>query len=236
MNRSVILWLSVLVLLVEARTTALAGDGPRFWSKEWWADRATDPPGTRQVYKDGKEWPPYPRPVGRGQTFVHKYHHAHYWPHPYRCEDEASVRDMFAIQANNGWADATTIHEYHFDSDTNMLTSSGLRQVHWVLTSAPPEYRMLYMAKSGVPEVDQARMTQLQAAVGTIDPSAISLIQERIDYPTGRPAREIDRLRNLELQSMPTPRLQMTVGTSSGMPSSGAATSTGNMGSPAIAP
>ncbi|MBA4031833.1 MAG: hypothetical protein C0478_13210 [Planctomyces sp.] len=228
--------MSVLVLLVQAGTTSIAGDGPRLWSKDWWADRSTDPPGTRQVYKDGKHWPPYARPTGRGQTFVHQYHHAHYWPIPYRCEDESSVRNALAIQANNGWADATTIHEYHFDAETNTLNSSGLRQVHWVLTSAPPEYRSLYVAKSGVPEVDQARMAQLQQAVGEIDPSAVSLIQERIDNPSGRPAREIDRLRNLELQSMPTPRLQMTVGVSSGAPSSGAATSTGNMGSPAIAP
>ena len=91
----------------------------------WYADRASDPVGSRQRLIKGKFWPPTPRPTGRSQIPSHRYHSAHYWPYPYKCEDRAFVRQVSNSQISNGWVMATTLYSYHFNPDTNQLTRSG---------------------------------------------------------------------------------------------------------------
>ena len=94
-------WRTVLLAGLASVNLAIAGcaGGPFPFSQEWYAERAGDPPGTRQIDSHGKLWPPYPRPVGRKQTKLHAYHYAHYWPYPQNCEDEAYVRNIIDLQA-----------------------------------------------------------------------------------------------------------------------------------------
>lgn len=217
---------------LTAGALPLCAGEPYPFTKEWWAIRAGDPPGARQVEKDGKVWPPVPRPVGPKQHWVHKYHHAHYWPHPYNCDDQAYVRNIIDQQASSGWISATTLREYHFDSDTHEVNSVGRELLKWIVTSTPMQYRSVYVAQSFAAERDALRQANVEKTIREMLPEAGVPVMLRYDNFMGRPAQEIDQLRRLELQSIPTPRL-FTVGSSgAGGSSIGSSGAGGTSGQP----
>lgn len=199
------------MLIVLAASMGLANfgcaQGPFPHSSGWYADRANDPPGCRQIDSHGKLWPPYPRPTGRPQTILHTYHYAHYWPFPHNCEDEAYTRNILDIQTAGGWANATTLHDYHFNADTQQLTEGGRQHLMWVALSAPLPYRAVYIAQGQSQDTAKLRLEAAQQyyqEMGIDNPPPICAKPDQFE---GRPAVEIDRIRQLELQAIPKPRL-----------------------------
>lgn len=186
---------------------ALAGGGPLPFTEAWYQQRANDPPGARQILKHGKYWPPYPRPQGPKQTFSHAFHDAHYWPYPYNCQDRMDVQNLFDAQTSSGWALATTLHDYHFDADTQQLTRAGESQLMWVLNSVPAQYRTVYVSQGVTTEMGQMRLAQADKFMRESGCANIPPIVMKYEIFNGRPANEVDRLRFLELQSIPRPRL-----------------------------
>lgn len=191
----------------------------------WWGgdgqpeERYDDLPGSRQNYKHNLMWPPFPRPAGKAQPFWAKYHHAHYWPHPYNCQDRAYVHDVLQQQTQAGWENATTLHEMHFDVETHRLNSSGETHLKWILLQAPAQYRNVFVAQGASPEASQFRAEQVRQFAEQICGTNVPPIMLKYDSFLGRPAIEIDTLRRLELQSIPQPRL-FIVGPASGTNSS----------------
>lgn len=206
--------LSSLAMQALSGSVLLAGE-PAAYTDEWWALRAQDPPGTRQVDKHGKLWPPFSRPQGPKQHWVHKYHHAHYWPYPYAQQDADYVRSVWTQQAAGGWIGATTLHDYHFDPGTHELNSVGRDHLTWIAQFAPPQYRTVYVAQGGNVITGQARASQVEGALREIIPDGNVPIVVRPDRFQGRPGQEIDRLREMELQAIQPPRL-FTVGGGAG--------------------
>lgn len=192
--------------------------------------RSQAPPGARQVEKDGKLWPPFPRPVGEKQHWVHKYHHAHYWPHPYNCDDEAYVRNIFDQQSNGGWIGATTLRDYHFETDTHQLNSVGRDQLFWILTSVPGQYRTVYVAQSSAAATDALRQANVEKTIREHQPASTVPVLLRYERYQGRPAQEIDQLRTLELQSIPRPRLFIVGSAGRGGSGGGSAAGGGSSG------
>lgn len=208
------------VLLLLFTSPALAGDWLS-WGNDESAEDCDPPAGTRQIEKHGKLWPPFPRPTGKSQPFWHKYHHTHYWPHPYVQEDRETIQTVFAQQAANGWADATTIHDYHFHPETHELNTAGRGLIYWIVTSAPAKHRTVYVAQGMSPEVDAVRFARAQQLTNELAPGGGVQVVSRLQLPESRPATEINKLRLLEMQSMPTPRLLMTVGVGTGAQGAG---------------
>ena len=147
-----------LVVAVAFSSGVALAAGPLPFSEEWYQQRVDDPPAARQVVKHGKYWPPYPRPMGRKQTFSHTYHAAHYWPFPYNCQDRADVQNLLDAQANAGWVTATTLHDYHFDVDTQKLTDAGQNHLLWVMNAVPAQYRTVYVSQGTSAEMAQLRI------------------------------------------------------------------------------
>lgn len=206
--------------------------GPFPFSEEWYRQRADDPPGNRQVEKDGKLWPPYPRPVGRKQTFKHAFHSAHYWPYPYNCEDQAYVRSLLDQQTAAGWVNATTLHDYHFSPETQQLTDAGQAHLLYITSSVPVQYRTVYVSQGRTAETGQIRSAHVDEYLRGLSLDSLPPVLTRRETFVGRPANEVDRLRTLELQAIPRPRL-FTVGGSGGSGgavSSGAASASGQGG------
>jgi len=173
-----------------------------------WAERAARPVGSRQKYKFGELWPPYPRPTGPKQHFWNRYHHAHYWPYPYQCEDRAYVRDVMDRQMHNGWADQTTLYAYHFEKDTNKLTEAGLMHLRWILTHAPESRRTVFVQSANESIESQERLANVQYAASqmagddNLPPTMLRLA------PTyGRPAREEDMKYRAYIGSILPPRI-----------------------------
>ena len=217
---------SAIVPLCLMATVAQAA-GPFPFSQEWYQMRADDPPGARQIEKDGKLWPPYPRPVGRKQTFKHAFHSAHYWPYPYNCEDRAYVNNLLDQQTGAGWVDATTLHDYYFNTETQQLNEAGQNQLVWIAASVPALYRTIYVSQGKSIEMGQLRAGQVEQFFQRAGINSVPPIVTRQEFFAGRPAIAVDRLRTLELQSIPRPRL-FTIGRSAGASGQGNASGQGS--------
>ncbi|MBX3441719.1 MAG: hypothetical protein KF774_04870 [Planctomyces sp.] len=193
-------------------------DGPRHGSPEFYSLRACEPVGQRQKCKHGKLWPPFSRPVGPEQTCVHKFHANHYWPWPYNERDQDDVRMVMQMQAANGWAAATTMYEYHFDSATHQLNSAGRQHLAWIFAQAPPAYRQVYVAMADDPAFNEVRMLSVQKAVASVSGSETSLpITLRATGPLGRPATEVEQIFKSSFDNALPPMIQyQTVGSAGG--------------------
>jgi len=222
-------------LLAGLASIGIANSALAAWpfTQAWYAERADDPPGVRQTESHGKVWPVYPRPTGRKQTKLHTYHYTHYWPYPHNCEDEAYTRNIIEMQASNGWVSATTLHDYHFNAETQQLTDGGRSHLLWISTSVPVQYRTVYVAQGRSAETAQMRMDMCDQYLrdsGIQNPPSVIA---RADVFMGRPAVEVDRIRQLELQSIPRPRLfyigSQTAGGAGGAAAGG---TPGNTGGP----
>lgn len=175
---------------------------------DWYARRALDPVGSRQRYVKGKMWPPYPRPEGLSMIPSHRFHAAHYWPHPYVCQDRASVREFTAAQEDVGWTNQTTLYEYHFDSDTQLLNRSGLLHLKWVLRSAPAERRILYVQTADAASATELRMTSVRGITEElVGLENLPPVIPRVTAPIGRSALEVDGIQRSDMSSQPVPRI-----------------------------
>ncbi len=178
------------------------------WSPEWYCFEAERPTGARQKCKYGKPWPPRPRPTGPKQQFSHKYHAAHYWPHPYVCDDRAYLQMVSDAQVRAGWTKATTLYDYHFEEETQTLNHSGVLHLQWILGHVPAEHRVTYIQKSYTPGVNEIRLAGVQqAATEMLRTDRLPPIQFRTTYPVGRPAIEVDAIRRAELETQPAPQI-----------------------------
>lgn len=181
-------------------------------SDAWWAEKAQLPVGTRQKVYKGKVYPPFPRPTGEKQQFSHKFHAAHYWPLPYACQDREIVANVWNDQVANGWTEATTLYEYHFDSDTNELNQPGMMHLRWIMEHSPDNRRIAFVQSAYDGPVDDARIAavktsaQKYAGAGTI-PNVLV----RHTSPAGRPAVELERIRQNEMDSSPQPRISAAI-------------------------
>jgi hypothetical protein len=102
---------------------------------------------------------------------------------------------------------ATTLHDYHFNPDTQQLTDAGRTQLVYVMTKVPPQYRTVYIAQGATADMGQLRSAATEEFMRDTGSPNIPPIVTIPDTFGGRPANEVDRLRNLELQSIPRPRL-----------------------------
>jgi hypothetical protein len=189
-------------------------NGVRRGSQEYYDMHAADPPGARQHYKYGKTWPPQPRPSGPHQLFVHKFHHTHYWPYPYSCQDQQSIASFIDVQIRNGWETATTLYDYHFDPETNELNSSGEKHLQWILTHAPLEHRQVHVCVADRPDQTTARTVsverELAQMAGTEHGNVVVLT--RVGDPGGRPGSEVQTIFKAYQEHMPPPILSQDSG------------------------
>ena len=179
-----------------------------------YAERACDPIGARQVYKKGKQWPPYPRPTGPANLPSHLYHAAHYWPYPYVCQDREFVRALSGAQNSNGWVTMTTLYDYHFDPDTHQLNASGRMQLRWILENAPARHRYVFVQSGSDQAVSEIRAAGAKSeAVVMVGEEQAPPVMVRVTSPLGRPAEEIDTLRRKERETIVNPRITSPIGT-----------------------
>lgn len=181
------------------------------------ADWSERPPGGRQIEFKGKLWPPFPRPTGKEAKCLHQYHYAHYWPYPHSCEDISSVRAALNVQASNGWVEATTLFNHHFNADTNQLNSAGIAHLEYVLFRVPGQYRSAFVQMTNSPQSDQMRVANVQAAASSLlNDSNLPPIALRRARSYGTSAAEVDMISRQYMSSTPVPRLGTTSATGGG--------------------
>ncbi len=198
--RSTGLWV-LLMPLVGVPGGAVAGwpfsaDGPRRGSVEWYEQRAADPIGQRQVVKFGKLWPVDARPMGEPAPLIHRLHHNLYWPYPYDDLDKASVQEWSDLQVLNGWQDATTFYDYHFEPESQALNRSGRERLYYLMSRVPAEFRTAYVQASMVdPSLNGLRITSVQnEAARFVGPDQTPPVLLRVATPHGTPAADVDAI------------------------------------------
>ncbi|WP_339729717.1 hypothetical protein [uncultured Gimesia sp.] len=208
----------LLILFVVSLTNGLdAQAGWPFCSKEEkeakWAERAARPVGSRQKYKFGELWPPYPRPTGPPRRFWNKYHSATFWPYPYNCDDKGYVRDVMERQIQNGWTDQTTLYAYYFEPEGNKLTEAGILHLRWILEHAPERRRTIFVQTANDSITSQERLANVQyAASEMVGDQNVPSTMLRLSPTYGRPAREEDLKYRAYVGSILAPRIQYTAG------------------------
>ena len=179
----------------------------------YYANRSTEPVGSRQVEKHGKLWPPFPRTRGPANLPSHIYHAEHYWPHPYTCQDRDFVQSFSAAQTSNGWVTVTTLYDYHFD-DTHQLNESGRLQVRWILENAPAKHRYAFVQAGIDNATSQSRMAAVKnEATQLVGADQAPPVLIRVTSPLGRPAEEVDAIRRKERETIVAPRITPPIGT-----------------------
>ena len=179
----------------------------------YFAARASEPVGAKQVEKHGKLWPPYPRPTGPANLPSHIYHAEHYWPHPYNCQDADYIRTLSAAQVSNGWVMMTTLYDYHFD-DTHQLNEPGRMQVRWILENAPTKHRFVFVQAGNDESSSEARLTAAKTeATQLVGADQVPPVLVRVTSPLGRPAEEINDIRKLQQKSIFKPIITPPIGT-----------------------
>ena len=179
----------------------------------YYASRAGEPIGAKQVEKHGKLWPPFPRATGPANLPSHIYHAEHYWPHPYNCQDRDYVNSLSAAQTNNGWVMMTTLYEYHFD-ETQHLNAAGRLQVRWILENAPAKHRYAFVQAGNDRAGSEARLAAVKKeALELVGEEQVPPVLIRVTSPLGRPAQEVDSIRELELKSILKPQITPPIGT-----------------------
>lgn len=190
-------------------------DGPRKGTREYYEMRACEPVGERQDYKAGKVWPPVPRVAGDPLPWIHRYHAAHYWPHPYNEMDRMSVHGIVHAHVTTGWQAACTLYDYHFDLESQSLNSAGRAHLQWILVNVPADHRQAFIASSDNADLNAQRLAQVESAVsGMIGQDHSMPIVLRMATPHGRPASEVDAIFDGRMESMLAPAIEYTsVGT-----------------------
>jgi len=195
------------------RETSAEDDTTTPEREAYYAERAAEPIGARQVEKHGKLWPPYPRPTGPANLPSHLYHAAHYWPHPYTCQDRDYVRSISAAQTSNGWVTMTTLYDYHFD-DSQKLNDSGRMQLRWILENAPTQHRYAFVQAGIDNATSQTRLEAVKSeATQLVGADQVPPVLVRVTSPLGRPAEEVDSIRRKERESILKPRITPPIGT-----------------------
>lgn len=187
------------------------GCGSKRYTISWYEQRAGHSVGTRQQYRMGKLWPPYPRPVGPKAELSHRYHAAHYWPHPYVCQDRQSMREYADAHVKNGWMTGATLYNYHFDEQTDELTGPGRLHLEWIMRDVAKEHRVAWIQKTYSNETNERRIASVRAAAaGLVGEDGIPPIMLREATPIGTSADEIVNIRRAWIGSMPPPRITYT--------------------------
>ena len=190
---------------------------PRRWSAAWYEQESCTPVGAPQRFHMGKLWPPWPRPTGKRQQFSHKFHAAHYWPHPYVCQDRHFVRSILDRQVTNGWVASTTLYDYHFDPTTHELTHAGRLHLRWILEETPEKHRLVFVQTAESSDASQERMAGVRSeATARVGDGNVPPIMPRATSPLGRPAAEIVNIHRAELLAQPVPRVPLSGASSLG--------------------
>ncbi len=121
------------------------------------------------------------------------------------------------LQISNGWMQRNTLFNYHFDEETNALNHAGLLQLERILEDTPYQHRTVWIQKQRQAVVNELRVQNVRIeSIALVGEHDLAPIEVRRATPNGRPADEIDRIREAELNTMPQPRILYTPVTAGG--------------------
>jgi len=139
------------------------------------------------------------------------------WPEPFVCPDRKAVREPSAIMIARGWERQNMLSDQYFEDSRHVLTEAGRLKIHWILTEAPSQHRVVYVRRADDPQVTYARLESVRAYAAQILPGQpLPPVLETSLAPPGWPADRVDIVSRKFYSSLPDPRLSSASGGSSG--------------------
>ena len=147
------------------------------------------------------------------------------WPQPFVCPDREAVREPFVTMVANGWQQQNLLGEFYFEPGTGRLNVAAQEKIRWIVNSAPPQHRTVYVHAAETPQETSARIESTQQYVARVAPEGPmpAVVATNLTEP-GWPAERVDSITRKFQSSTPVPRLPK-------MDTSGTGTS-GSGGSP----
>lgn len=139
------------------------------------------------------------------------------WPRPFIQADREAAVAPFAVMVAKGWERQNTLDSYHFN-EKNELNEAGRRKVLQIVTTAPEQYRTIYIERSVDADISAARVAAAQdiAARYAVNREVPQVLESNIPFH-GWPGEYADRIDTKFRDSQPDPRLPpMQMSSSSG--------------------
>jgi hypothetical protein len=142
------------------------------------------------------------------RDFNLSYHRNHCWPHPFLGADNLATRAPMAAMMDNGWRLQNLIGPYHFEPDMLSMNEAGRRRVHWILTQAPTNRRVVFVERGFSAQETELRLKATRDAAQYFMPSGQQPdVRETHIVSQGTPAQYIDEINTKFNESTPEPRL-----------------------------
>lgn len=139
------------------------------------------------------------------------------WPEPFVCPDRQAVREPSAIMIARGWERQNMLYDQYFEDGQHLLTEAGRLKIHWILTEAPSQHRVVYVRRSDNPQETFLRLEAVRAyAVQVLAGQQLPPILETSLSPPGWPADRVDVQSRKFYAAIPDPVLPSASGGSSG--------------------
>ena len=87
------------------------------------------------------------------------------WPEPYTSMAKAEVLAPIDIQVANARAVEQTLWDYHFNSRSDHLNSTGVERLRWIVSHARRGHPVIYVAATDDAELTKQRLARVQAAL-----------------------------------------------------------------------
>jgi hypothetical protein len=141
-------------------------------------------------------------------TCEEAYYQNSIWPRQYIVPSRRGICEAFDVMARNGWRRQNLLGPYHFEADGVQLNEAGRLKVEWILTQAPPQYRVLYVQRVVSQERTAGRIDAVQQYVAGLNGlGGPGDVQETLVRDDGYPAGMVDAVFTGFKANQPVPML-----------------------------
>lgn len=131
------------------------------------------------------------------------------WPRPFQMTARDAVREPFYTMIDNGWRQQNLLSEYHFNSQTNLLTEAGKVKIRYIIFELPPARRVLFVQRDAKSDITLARVDAVQQEAANLVPHGqLPQVLETSIGPRGTPAHFVDAVDARYLEGLPSPHLE----------------------------
>jgi hypothetical protein len=130
------------------------------------------------------------------------------WPEPFNHWDRHAALAPWIVQINRGWELQNTVGDFHFNRETNQLTTAGEHKVHWIIYEAPIHRRTVFVQRGATADETATRIDAVQRTVARLMPEGpLPEVMATIMSPPGAPADAIDQVYRGRAAAAPAPVL-----------------------------
>lgn len=140
-------------------------------------------------------------------TCEEAYYQNSIWPRQYIVPARRGICEAFDVMGRNGWRRQNLLGPYHFEADGVQLNEAGRLKVEWILTQAPPQYRVLYVQRVVSQERTTGRVQAVQQFVSDLNMGGPGDVQETLVRDDGYPAGMVDAVFTGFKANQPVPML-----------------------------